>query len=269
MVAENPSAAGEALFRRLESENDWDVLRIADVPEGGQAWHLYRAAVARGFPVGVWTAQRSPYLLLPSSEEELQDCVSAQLRSSARRKLRHMQKRGVTRIERIQSEPIEKALEEFFELERSGWKGRNGTACNQDEPTRSFYARLAGIAAEKNWLSFFRLTLDGKTAAFHYGLTYNGIYLLPKLAFREEFSDLSPGLVLMHEVLRECISRQLISIDFLGNDDEWKSRWTQTAVPHYWLYVFANTWKGRLLQKMKFKWAHLAKDIFHVAGGSK
>ena len=267
MIAENPADAGEAFFRQLECQTDWDVLRIADVPEGGQAWHLYRAAIARGYPAGAWASQRSPYLLLPSSEEELQDCVSTQLRASARRKLRHMEKRGATTIDRIETGDLEPILEGFFKLEHSGWKGRNGTACDQDQHTRSFYTRLAQIAAEKHWLSLFRLSLDGETAASHYGLTYNGAYLLPKLAFREEFSDLSPGLVPMHEVLRDCMARKLTSIDFLGSDDEWKTRWSRTVLPHYWLYVFANTWKGRLLHKMKFKWAHLAKDIFH-AGAS-
>src|SRR5262249_14569348 len=155
MVAENPAVAGEALFQRLESQNDWDVVQIADVPEGGQAWHVYRAAAARGFPVGAWPAQRSPYLLLPSSDEELQDSVSPQLRSSARRKLRQMEKRGETRIERIEAFPLDAVLDDFFKLERSGWKGRNGTACDQDEQTRSFYTGLANVSAEKNWLSLF------------------------------------------------------------------------------------------------------------------
>jgi CelD/BcsL family acetyltransferase involved in cellulose biosynthesis len=261
MIAENPAVAGEALFRQLAAQNDWDVLRIADVPEHGQAWHLYRAAVAAGFPVGAWPSQRSPFLLLPSSEEELQGHVSSQLRSSARRKLRQMEKKGLTRVERIQTSDLAPALEEFFKLERSGWKGRNGTACDQDEQTRSFYMRLAELAVEKNWLSLSRLTLDGQTAAFHYGLTYDGVYLLPKLAFREEFSDLSPGLVLMHEVMRDCIQRQMRAIDFLGTDDEWKSRWSRAVVPHYWLYIFPKTLKGRLLQRMKFNWTTLAKDL--------
>jgi CelD/BcsL family acetyltransferase involved in cellulose biosynthesis len=266
MIAENPAVAGEALFRRLASQDDWDVLRIADVPEGGQSWHLYRAAIAEGFPVGAWPSQRSPFLPLPPSEEELQGRVSSQLRSSARRKLRQMEKKAPTRIERIQTSDLAPVLEDFFKLERSGWKGRKGSACDQDEQTRSFYMRLAELAAEKDWLSLFRLTLDGQTAAFHYGLTYDGIYLLPKLAFREEFSDLSPGLVLMHEVLRDCIDRQVRAIDFLGTDDEWKSRWSRSVLPHYWLYVFPKTLKGRLLQRMKFNWTTLAKDLLNRAG---
>jgi len=49
MVAEEPAAAGEAFFRYLADQDDWDVVKITGVPEGGQAWHLFRAARAAGF----------------------------------------------------------------------------------------------------------------------------------------------------------------------------------------------------------------------------
>jgi CelD/BcsL family acetyltransferase involved in cellulose biosynthesis len=268
MIAEDPHTAGEVFFRHLAGQRDWDVLRIGDVPEGGHAWELYRAAVNQGFPVGAWRSQNSPFLLLPSSEAQLQGCVSSTLRSNARRKLRHMEKSGRARFERIETADLVPVLEDFFRIERQGWKGRNGTACDQDEQTRSFYRQLAVLAAEKKWLSLFRLTLDGQTAAFHYGLTYDGVYLLPKLAFDEEFGNYSPGLILMHEVILECIRGQLKAIDFLGSDDDWKTRWTRAVLPHYWIYVFPKTAKGRLLHKLKFKWTAMAKRLLRRGEGT-
>jgi CelD/BcsL family acetyltransferase involved in cellulose biosynthesis len=266
MIAENPVAAGEAFFSYLAGQDDWDVLRIADVPQDGQAWHLYHAAAGKGFPVGAWESQRSPYLQLPPTEDELQGRVSSQLRSTARRRHRQMEKRGAVEFERLDGANLNPFLDDFFAVERSGWKGRDGTACDQDEQTRSFYTRLADIAKERDWLSMFRLTLDGRTVAFHYGLTYGSDYLLPKLAFREEFSDLSPGLVLMHEVLLNCIGRNLRKIDFLGSDDEWKTRWSPSVLPHSWLYVFRRNLKGRLLQSAKFRWGPWLKRLLGGGG---
>jgi CelD/BcsL family acetyltransferase involved in cellulose biosynthesis len=259
MIAEDPAAAGKAFFAYLAARHDWDVLRIVDVPEGGQAWSLYDAAVAAGFPVGTWAGQRSPFLELPDSEEGLQERVSSQQRSNARRRLRQMEKKAPVCIERLQMPDLTSVLEDFFKVESSGWKGRKGTACEQDEQTRAFYTRLAGIAAERGWLSLFRLTLDGQTIAFHYGLTYENTYLLPKLAYHEAFSDVSPGLVLMHEVIRDCVARKLNRIEFLGTDDEWKLRWSRTVLPHYWIYIFRNNLKGRFLQKIKFGWGSTAR----------
>jgi CelD/BcsL family acetyltransferase involved in cellulose biosynthesis len=269
MIAEDPAGAAAAFFTHLEQRNDWDVLRMGDVPEDGQAWRLYEAAASKGFPVGAWESQRSPYLQLPDSEEELQGRVSSQLRSTARRRQRQMEKRGDLRFEFFSGGNLGAHLEDFFAVERSGWKGRDGTACSQDLHTRAFYTRLADVAAKRGWLSLSRLTLDGETVAFQYGMTYEGHYLLPKLAFREEYSEFSPGLVLMNEVLRDCITRRATRIDFLGGDDEWKTRWSPAVLPHSWLYIFRKSLKGRVLRQMKFSWGPWMKRLWNrQAAGS-
>jgi CelD/BcsL family acetyltransferase involved in cellulose biosynthesis len=268
MIAEDPAAAGNAFFRHLVDRDDWDVLRITDVPHGGQAWQLYHAARAAGFPVGVWESQRSPYLLLPPPLSGSPDpagqshrAISPRQRSNARRRLRQMKMKSAVRFECLKPAELFSGLQDFFDVEHSSWKGRNGTACDQDQQTRAFYTRLAEVAAEREWLSMFRLILDDRTAAVHYGLIYDSSYLLPKVAFREEFSELSPGLVLMNEVIDACASRKVTSIDFLGGDDEWKLRWSSAVVPHYWLYIFRNNFKGRMLHRMKFNWGPWAKHI--------
>jgi CelD/BcsL family acetyltransferase involved in cellulose biosynthesis len=259
MVAADPVAAGQAFLEHLAGRNDWDLLRVIDVPEGGQAWELQRAARAAGFPVGAWESQRSPYLGLPAGDDALSACVSAQARANVRRRRRQMDKQALVKVERLQSGDVRQALDEFFAVERSGWKGRQGTACVQDERTRTFYMRLADIAVERQWLSFFRLVLGDRTIAFHFGLVYGGRYLLPKLGYDEEFRDLSPGLVLMYEAISDCVSRQLSSVEFLGSDDEWKLRWSRTVRQHHWLYVFRNDIRGRLMQRAKFVWGPWVK----------
>jgi CelD/BcsL family acetyltransferase involved in cellulose biosynthesis len=264
MAAEEPAVAGEAFFQHLAERDDWDVVRIMDVPQNGQTWSLYNAALAAGFPVGVWESQRSPYLTLPATKDELQGRVSTQQRANARRRMRQMEAKGAVKFELLRPTDIAAVLEDFFEVEKSGWKGAEGTAVDQDGSTRTFYTRLAEVCEQRDWLSLYRLTLNGQTVAFQYGITYNGSYMLPKLAFREEFSELSPGLVLMHEIVLDSISRGRNSIDMLGSDDEWKLRWSRTVLPHHWLYIFRNNFKGRMLQKMKFSWGPKLKDFMKL-----
>jgi CelD/BcsL family acetyltransferase involved in cellulose biosynthesis len=266
MTSEDPQAEGKAFFEYLADQDDWDVIRIGDVPEGGQAWHLYQAAEAAGHPVGAWESQRSPYLTLPttflSEEEAMRNVVSSHQRQNVRRRIRQMeQKSADVSFDYAPPQDLESRLAEFYDIESSGWKGREGTACGQEESTRAFYSSLARLAAAQDWLSLSRLTVDGQTLAMNYGIVYDSRLLILKTTFREEYKEVSPGLVLMHETIRDSIAKQRTLIDFLGTDDEWKLRWTRTVRSHHWLYIFRNNLKGRLLQKAKFSWAPKVKEV--------
>ena len=262
LLAEAGAAAGKVFFDYLGKDGGWDVLKLIDVPEDGQAHHLVRAARDAGFPAASWESQRSPYLDLSDGQPPRKG--SGQLQSLVRRRRRQLLEQGELRLERLTTEGIGEALKEFFELESLGWKGRKGTACIQDDDTASFYTRLAEEASRSGHLSFFRLELDGRTIAFHYGLTYAGAYFLPKLGYDEAFSRFSPGLVLLDSVLQDALSRRLRRLDFLGSDDEWKLRWSSGVRRHDWLFVFRDNPMGRLLKKAKFDWLPRVKRLWEL-----
>src|SRR5262245_50524417 len=67
LIAKDPEAASRAFLGHLAARPDWDLLRIEDVPEGGDAYYLLSAARELGLPVGSWASIRSPYLDLPAS----------------------------------------------------------------------------------------------------------------------------------------------------------------------------------------------------------
>ena len=262
MVAENGRNAGKSFFAHLAADKSWDVIKIADVPEGGNAWHLYRAAEEAGFPVGTWESQRSPYLPLPSSYDELLEGMSSSFRANLRRRRRRLEKMGAVSVERVTGgDDLQARLEEGFAIERSGWKGKNGTAILQDRRTYGFYTDLAHSAAARNYLSLFFLKLNGRSIAFHYGFTYGGIYYMPKLGYDETLKECSPGLVLLEEIIKDCIGRGVKEFDFLGLDGEWKTQWSSRMRRHDWLYIFRDSRFGHALQAAKFKLLPAAKQV--------
>ncbi len=260
MIAEDPRAAGRAFLAYLLGKPGWELLRISDVPEGGNAWQIYRAAVERGLPVGAWESQRSPYLAFPSSYAELLEGKSPLFRANLRRRRRQLERLGTLSVERVTGlSKLAERLEEGFALEESGWKGHEGTAIAQDKSTRAFYTKLAEGAARHGYLSLFFLRLDGRPIAFHYGLAYRGIYYVPKLAYDETLKGCSPGLVLLEEAIKDGISRGLVGYDFLGAEAEWKNKWSSRVDPHHWLFIFRDTGVGHALRKAKFDWLPAAK----------
>ena len=269
MVAEDGRAAGETFFAHLAADKSWDVLRIADVPDGGNAWHLYRAAEQAGFPVGTWESQNSPYLPLPSTYEELQSGLSTGFKANLRRKRRRLEAMGTVRVEHVTGGPdLQARLDEGFAIERSGWKGKKGTAISQDAKTYGFYSELAHTAAARGYLSLSFLMLNGKSIAFHYGLTYGGVCYVPKLGYDEAYQECSPGLLLIEEGIRDCIVRGVKGFDFLGLPGGWKTRWSQQTRRHNWLYIFRDSPFGLALQTTKFRLLPAAKQVLWPWKGS-
>jgi CelD/BcsL family acetyltransferase involved in cellulose biosynthesis len=262
MIAEDGTAAGKSFLAYLAADKSWDMLKITDVPAGGNAWHLYKAAEAAGFPVGTWESQRSPYLPLPSSYDKLLETMSPGFRANLRRRRRRLGKLGTVTVERVTGGAhLQEQLEECFAIEQKGWKGLKGTAILQDTKTHGFYTQLAHIAASQNYLSLFLLKLNGQSIAFHYGFTYSGIYYMPKLGYDEAFEGGSPGLVLLEEIMKDCIGRGLKGCDFLGLDVPWKTDWSKQVCRHDWLFIYRDGAFGRALYEVKFKWIPAAKHL--------
>jgi len=260
LVADNGEDAAPAILRHLAADRGWDVVKITDVPEGGQAWALYRAAQESGFPVGAWEAQRSPYIALPATYEELARGLRSKFKANLRRRRKRLEEKGAVTVERVAGAALlPRHLDECLDLERRGWKGQGGSAVSQSAAAHGFYSELFHREAFRDRLSIFFLRLDGRPIAFHYGLTCRGVYSLLLTSYDESFKEQSPGHLLMEDLLQDCVARGLRELDFLGCDLPWKLEWTSTARTHYWLFVFRDSVFGRALRAIKFGWVKTAR----------
>jgi CelD/BcsL family acetyltransferase involved in cellulose biosynthesis len=169
-----------------------------------------------------------------------------------RRKLRNLAAQGDVRLTRV-SEAQSGALERFYQLERSGWKGREGTAIACSPVTRQFYDEIAVEAERFGYLTLYFLELNGRAIAGQFGVTYGGRYFMPKLAHDEQFDQYSPGHLLVDAILRDCAERGVTEYDYLGPDHEWKLRWTNTVRPHTSFFVYRNAAYARALWAARFR----------------
>jgi hypothetical protein len=86
---------------------------------------------------------------------------------------------------------------------------------------------------------------------------------MPKIGYDEAFVSGCPGLVLLEEILKDCIGRGVTGCDFLGMDVPWKKDWTKQACRHDWLFIYRDAAFGRALREVKFKWIPAAKHLRH------
>jgi CelD/BcsL family acetyltransferase involved in cellulose biosynthesis len=106
---------------------------------------------------------------------------------------------------------IAAALEDFFALEASGWKGKAGTAAAAHGNVRGFIASaLAGLAAEGK-AAINRLHLDGRAIAAAITLRSGDAAWYWKIAYDEKFARYAPGILLTAALTEELAENTAIA----------------------------------------------------------
>jgi CelD/BcsL family acetyltransferase involved in cellulose biosynthesis len=207
--------------------------------DGASADVAARALASAGLRTHTTPGNRSPYLELPADEDAVLAGASRNLRSQVRRRRRQLENAGDLTFRTLAGvDELDAALDELERVEASGWKGREGTAIASSEETRRLYRRFAHEAARDGMLRVHLLELDGRVIAGDLGCSIGGVGFLVKTGYDEALGRLSPGLVLRAEVLRASVREGLRAYDFLGPDDSYKLRWTDTVRPRVTLRAF-------------------------------
>jgi CelD/BcsL family acetyltransferase involved in cellulose biosynthesis len=263
IVARRNPEAYRAVWSYLSSHRSWDLLQLCQLPEGSDTLaEVAEAATRDGFPVGVWRSCESPYVSLRTPWVEYFESLTAKHRANLRNRFKRLRSLGPVELEAITSEhSLTNALGDGLSLEAAAWKRDAGTAISCDPNVARFYTSLAERAEQRGWLRLHFLEAGAKRIAFDYSLCYkNRLYLL-KLGYDPAYAQYSPSNLLAQLALQASFERGEVEYDFLGDNLDWKKCWTRQARPHYWLYVFSNTFKGRFLRELKFKWIPSVKQF--------
>lgn len=255
IIAEREDDAHRAIWDHLSRNRYWDLLQLCQLPEGSPTLEAVgRLAATDGFLVGTWKSGESPYVPLHSSWDEYFADLPAKHRSNLRNRLKRIDKEiGPANLETVRVEGLGDALKGGLELEAAAWKGEAGTAISCDTAISRFYSTFAERASEHGWMRLHFLNAGSKRVAFDYSILYkNRIHLL-KLGYDPEYARYSPSNLLLSLVLRNAFAERIAEYDFLGEIAEWKLCWAKLSTPHYWLFAFPNSFKGRLLHRIKFQ----------------
>jgi CelD/BcsL family acetyltransferase involved in cellulose biosynthesis len=252
-----------AIWNFLKNLSGWDVLQLRDVPESGALEPLFDAAQRDGFPTGRWESMHSPYLplhQLASDREPWCSSSSAKFRERMRKRTRRLSDRGPLRLQRVETaDPRFTQL--FYDLEKAGWKGREGTAIACHQNTRAFYDEIAQNAERFKYLALYFLEANGDMVGAQFGLSHRGRYFVLKPAINENYREFGPGHLVINAVVRDCVSRGITEYDFTGPQEEYKATWTPHARPHFTLWVFRAGPYGRLLHATHIQLRARVKSI--------
>jgi CelD/BcsL family acetyltransferase involved in cellulose biosynthesis len=243
--------------RALEAPTNWHtpafspVAEQADLPDvalaalgGRAAWLslgfveagdpaidvLRRAAAETGSRLLTRPLEHSPYLDVDGDWNVYEQSLDGKLLREIRRRRRGLEASGRLTFD-VESggERLADLLDEGFAVEAAGWKGERGSAIASRAETESFYRSLAAWAAERGWLRIALLRIDGRAIAFDFCIEQGGVHYLLKTGFEPAQRRFAPGIVLRYLMLERAFAAPLRRYEFLGANDAWKLRWTQST----------------------------------------
>lgn len=250
-------AALKAIWQTVKTLPGWDLIDVANVVGGSAFDRLATLAQADGHRTARKRTSQTLYLPIEnSSASSASDKSGAQpswlagtrpkFRSHLRRAKRQLEEQGTLEAKHYSAADPE-ALEKFYALEASGWKGEEGTAIRCHPSTRQFYDAIAQTAARDGYLSLDFLELNGKPIAGHFGFNLRGRYFLAKAGYDEAFRRHGPGQLLVNEILGQTPERGLREFDFVGPATWDESRWASARRTNYRVFIFRKGWYGALL----------------------
>jgi CelD/BcsL family acetyltransferase involved in cellulose biosynthesis len=255
--------AVRASWEHLVRIRDWDLLELAHAPEESTVQRFAAEAQVREFPVVRVSLSASPYVEVPPLKEMLSQLPpNAKLRSQLRQVRRQLEEQGPMTLRRIETAD-RSMLEKFYQLEASGWKGKDGSAITCRAETRKFYDEIADAAARSSCFSLYFLEWSNHLLAAHFGLSHDGRYYSPKVAYDEKFKKYAPGHLILNEILKDCTGRGIREIDITGPSDDWKMKWTSQARPNYTYFIFNKGFLATLAHTFQFKLRPMASRLRH------
>ncbi|MGH9197314.1 MAG: GNAT family N-acetyltransferase, partial [Acidimicrobiia bacterium] len=201
-------------------------------------------ALARGFRTITRPVLRSAYVSTQGLWSGYETALRAKLRSEIRRRKRRLQDLGDLELQVTDgSNGLEGLLSEGFRVERSGWKGANGTAIDSNPRSHRFYREVARWASDRGWLKLAFLRLDGRPIAFDLCLEANRVHFLLKTGFDHDYHTFGPGMILRSMMLERAFSGSIDTYEFLGTivgtNNRWKLEWTRDYHTRWHFQAFA------------------------------
>jgi len=243
------------IWDTLVATPGWDRLRFRDLPTGAPEWQLRDRAEQAGYPCGLWVSLRSPYLPLPKAYEAVEQALDGKFRQNLRRRRRRMAEQGEVQyalVDAKDGKALDTALADLFEIEASGWKGREGTAIALRPELVGFYTQIARDAARRGALALGTVKLAGKVVAAHLSVVHGKRHYLIKIGYDESLHEYSPGQQMVSEAIGDSCARGLQEFDFLGPCMDWKLDWESQLRTHLWLTIFRPSRKGKLVHEARY-----------------
>lgn len=209
-----------------EHHDQFDVIDLCNLPQDSFGYQSFPDALRRnGFEVTIKEQEVCPIIHLPDNWDAYLEMLDKKQRHEVRRKLR----RAEGADEQIDwyivgpEHHLADELERFLSLMASSQVDK--AAFLQDSKNLAFFRNVVPVIFERNWLQLSFLTVNGQPAATYMNFVYQDTVLVYNSGLRtDNFSNLSPGIVLLAHNIQYAIEKRFRVFDFLRGNEIYKYR---------------------------------------------
>lgn len=258
MIADaEPGLRGVVLDAVLAFPEPWDVILLSELIDDRTLVEIVDTwAAARRMPVHWRHSARSPIMHLRHRDvRALRAAYPKTLQTRLHRSRKRLTEAGEVRFARWQPgrDEVESLLEAFKRVEDLSWKGGTGVGIFSGARA-GFFRDLSLTIAPKGWLDVGTLHLDGNLISYRYGFRFGGRFLDYNLAYDPQFARLSPGRILLDDMLASSLELGLSAVDASHgaiHGGHQLQEWTEDYSDHVQLWILGRTARGRLLSTLR------------------
>lgn len=217
----------QAVLEILSADPSWRSLDLYNVLDTSLTTEvLSLLTVERSLDFKVETLQPSPYIPVPTTFDNYIASLDSKQAHELRRKLRRAARNPETiSIEIVDDkDQLSGALQDFFAL-----------MCQEADknrflapPMRTQMEAIAVAAFDGGWLQLFFLKAGNKRIAGYMNFDFDNCIWAYNAGFNNEYAALSPGWLIMGEMMRWSIEHGRKIFDFMRGDEEYKYRFGGT-----------------------------------------
>jgi TATA-box binding protein (TBP) (component of TFIID and TFIIIB) len=199
----------------------WDTIEIKPLDVNSKEFPaLVQALKAAGFVVQTYFSSGNWYLPVNGrSFAQYSETLPSVMKNTLSRKRKKLEKTGRAKIEIVTGGTgLDAAIDAYMKVYLASWK--------QPEPYPEFMPGLIRTCAAMGILRLGIVYVDGEPAAAQLWIVHNGSALIYKLAYDEQFAELSVGTILSATLFQHAMDVDKVTvIDYLSGDDAYKKDW--------------------------------------------
>ncbi|MBU0515836.1 MAG: GNAT family N-acetyltransferase [Proteobacteria bacterium] len=191
----------------LISLGGWDVLRLGEVPAEMPGLAQFTALLdEKGFQWREDPVAGAPITAVDGDFEGFWGSRSRNLRKKVGKMWRHAEREG--RLEFSVSRPSDDPevwSRRVMDIAAHSWKAKEGSSLAQG-PDLAFYPEALRLYLPRGQARFYMLSLGGMDIAYYLGFIWDGTFFNLKTDYRSDFSEFSPGIILLKPLMEHCFA---------------------------------------------------------------